>query len=87
MTRLLAGTLCSGFGLARPLPRLGIGYELAPAEAAATLVANLSKYGVFKVEIESCCFRYQCRHCAIVVGPYGEWYGQLIPLRGCQTES
>ena len=37
MAWLLAGTLCSGFGLAQALPWLVIGYELALAEATATL--------------------------------------------------
>jgi hypothetical protein len=40
MTQLLAGTLCSGFGLAWALPWLAISYELAPAEAMATLTCG-----------------------------------------------
>ena len=38
MAQLLAGTLCSGFGLAQALLWLVISYELALAEATATLV-------------------------------------------------
>jgi multidrug transporter EmrE-like cation transporter len=51
MTQLLAGMLCSSFGLAQALPQLAIGYALALAEAVATLVMSLMTIPIFSLSV------------------------------------